>query len=266
MIRIRGGRGLGDSLYVQSIARHLIEKGNTVEACSDYPDVFRALGGKCIVSPFRRDRIDRLAHYSARRQRTESDQFQDCCIQAALPTSIELRLDWQKACQLLDIGVHDRPVVVVQLPRSPMDRHDGYGDELLPDCRIIQRIINRIGSRAFFVQVGKGASRFRFTGIDRDLANQTSVAGLIDIVHASDGCLGHCSFLIPLAESLGKPSLLIWSRRGLRSRNQIIRQLTPKKVIHKPDLLRHVIDDCSEQELNRAADAFLEQIGSAALV
>jgi|GEM_PF-3556381 len=267
MLSIRGGSGLGDSLYIQSIARHLVETGEAVEVCSNWPDVFRPLAGKVAISPFRRDRIDRLAHYTNRKGIAGTDQFQDCCLRAGITEQIDLRLDWTPLDGDLigRVRASRRPVIVVQLPRAPMARTDGVGRELLPDCRVIQRIINRIGKRAFFVQVGTGVPLYCFKGIDLDLAGRTSVAGLIDVVSACDGCLGYVSFIVPLAESLNKPALLVWSWRGLESRHDFIRQIVLAKILHRTSS-RAIFDNGPESDLEAAADAFLEQVGDHATI
>lgn len=271
MTSIRGGSGLGDALYVQAIARHLLVHGAaSIEACSAWPDVFRPLNGRCVVSPFRRQNIDRLAHYSLRRMIKATDQFRDCCLQAGIPDDVELRLDWMpENIALIDavrLESDGRPIVLVQLPRLPMNRNDGYGAELLPDCRVIQRAIDALGDAAFVVQVGKGEPLFEFAGLALDLANATDVSDLIDLAFAAHACLGYVSFMVPLAESLDKPALMVWSRRGLTSRNEVISALTPHKVVHKPVLVRHVIDDCGDVELTGAVHALLEQVRCPALV
>lgn len=267
MIAIRGGSGLGDALYVQAVARHFVSQGHRVEACvhDKWAPVFRALGDKVTVSPFRRERIDVLAHYSTRRRIRETDQFEDCCITAGVGKGVELRLDWEAVPgPLLEkLKAYRRPIVLLQLPRLPMDRRDGYGDELLPEFCVLQRAIGYLRQRGVvIVQVGAGAPLHRFDGIDVDLANATSVTELIDVASIADACLGYVSFLVPLSESLSKPALFVWSRRGLRSKNEIIAWLTPAKVLHGP-LARAMTDDCSEQELSGAIDALCRQIGCA---
>jgi hypothetical protein len=267
MISIRGGSGFGDALYVQAIARHFVNQGHRVEACvhAKWSPVFRPLGEKVDVSPFRRDRIDVLAHYSTRRRNRETDQFEDCCIRAGVGSDVELRLDWKAApgALLEHVRAYHRPVVLLQLPRLPMDRTDGYGVELLPEFSVLQRAISHLRQRgALIVQVGAGEPLHRFEGIDLDLANATSVAELIDLASIADACLGYVSFLVPLSESLRKPALFVWSRRGLRSKNEIIAWLTPNKVLHGP-LAQAVVDDCSEEELTGAVDALYRQIGCA---
>lgn len=264
MISIRGGSGLGDAIYLQSVARHLVECGHTVEACSDWPDIFRPLAGRVKTSPFRRKPIDRLAHYANRRHRKESTQFDDCCINAQIGMGIDLRIDWEPVnvelvAMLRGVG---RPVMVVQMPRAPFGRSDGFGEEFLPDCRVIQEMIDRIGSEVYFVQVGKGEPLFDFSGIDLDLTNKTSVSDLMDVGYAADAFLGYCSFIIPIAESFSKPVHLVWSRRGLRSPHEVVRQMTPQKILHRRKTSSFSFDDEPKSDVVEIADALRDQTRS----
>lgn len=261
-LAIRSGKGLGDNIYLQSIARHLVETGYRPIVCTSFPDLFRPLDGRVDVEPYRRDHVDRVAHYISRKRVPGTDQFVDCCISAGVGDKVELRLDWKPVNfeLLAKLKAQGKPVVMVQLPRHPMGRADGYGTDLLPDCSVIQRAIDRIGNRAFKVQVGHGDPLFRFSGVDLDLANATTVTDLLDVAYASDGALGYCSFIVPLAESLNKPALLVWSRKGLRSSNSFIRAILPEKIIHRPSTTRAVIDDAKDEELNGAVDAFCDAI------
>lgn len=257
MISIRSGMGLGDSLYLQSVARHLVMQGHLVEVCSKWPDVFLPLGDWVTVSPFRRDRIDRLAHYSQRKDQ-KTDQFVDCCLQAGIKEPVDLRLDWTiRNRALVDrVKAHGKPIVLVQLPREPMDRKDGYGRDLLPDCRVIQRAIDALHGHALIVQVGSGAPLYRFERIDMDFAGMTSVSDLLDLAFACDAMLGYVSFFVPLAESFCKPALFVWSRRGLSSKTDYIRTITPAKILHLVSS-RHAFDDCSADVVEQAARALL---------
>lgn len=256
MISVRAGSGLGDAIYLQSIARHLVERGEKVEVCSDWPEVFRYL--PVHVAPFRRFPVDRNAHYSMRRHVKDTTQFQDCCIQAGLPKSIDLRLDWEPVRPglvetLQKVG---KPIVCVQLPRAPFGRKDGFGMELLPDLRAIQRAIDALKDEAFIVQLGAGEALHNFQGIDLDLSGKTTVSDLIDVAWSASAFLGYCSFFIPLAESLNKPALIVWSRKGLSSPHQVVRQINPGKIPHKLST-RSVFDDCSNNEIIQALHATL---------
>lgn len=264
MLAIRSGKGLGDSLYLQSVARHLLASGKAVEVCTNWPDVFRPIADRILLSPFRRERIHINAHYVTRKGIAGTDQFTDCCISAGIRPPYELKLDWSGSHPEVAKRIRrsGKPAVIVQLPRLPMDRFDGYGRELLPDCRVIQRAIDRLHEHAIIVQIGRGAPLFGFTGIDLDLANRTTVGEAIDAVNTCSGVLGYCSFIAPLAESLQKPLLLVWSRQGLHSRNPFIRQIVPEKIFHHPQSSKAVVDDCSEDDLAGAVDALCEQAGS----
>lgn len=256
MKTIRGGNGLGDSLYVQSVARHLIKQGDKLEVCTSWPDVFRPLD--VTIAKFRRARVDIVAHYVQRKQIRETTQFEDCCIQAGISEPVELRLDWQP---VKDLVQSRKPVIVIGLPRLPMGRKDGYGRDLLPDCAVIQRTIDVLKGKAFLVQVGSGEPLYKFSGLDLDLANKTTVCDLLDIAYGADGFLGYCSFLIPLAESFDKPLLTVWSSTGLKSSVNFIRTVKPHKLLHK-STSRFVMDNCADSELVVAADELLEQAGN----
>lgn len=255
MKSIRAGRGLGDSLYLQAVARHLVGKGQRLKVCSNWPDVFRPLGGSVQVVPFTR-LADINAHYTLRKARGDTDQFEDCCIQAGIRERVEFRLDWKPGKTLIDSL--PKPVVCVLLYRLPMDRVDGFAAELLPEFQQMQRLIDALKGRATIVQIGSGKPLREFQGIDLDLANKTSVSELLDVASVADGFLGYCSFLVPLAESLDKPALFLWSSKGVVSRTSYIRQITPKKILHK-ETSAYVFD--ADQDPERGIEVLLSEIG-----
>jgi hypothetical protein len=255
--RIRSGRGLGDALYLQGVARHLVGRGYKLTACCDYPDLFLPLKDSVSVEPFTRNHIDILAHYSLRKVFKDTTQFRDCCLQAGIVEKVDLKLDWQpRDLELIASLKSDKPVVVVQMPRAPMNRTDGFGMELLPDCRAIQKVINALKDRCTLVQIGSGRALYTFKGIDIDLSNKTSVSDVLDVAYAADGFIGYCSFIVPLAESFDKPGLFVWSERGLRAKHPYVNSITPRKILEKPTS-KYLIDDCSDSEILEAASAFL---------
>lgn len=74
MIRIRSGRGLGDSIYLRAIVGYLVARGDTVTALSDYPDIFAGSGAK--VEPFTRAGANiRVAHYTLTMQDQSMTQY-----------------------------------------------------------------------------------------------------------------------------------------------------------------------------------------------
>lgn len=258
-LSVRCGMGLGDALYLQAVARHLVLNGIRPEVCNNWPEVFIPLADKIVLSPFRRDNIKMIAHYSTRRRAPGTTQFQDCLVQAGIREQVELKIDWVPINQRLIARAvaPGLPVVLVALPRAPMGRKDGFGLELLPNCQVLQSAIDQLRGRATVIQVGAGVPLYHFTGVDIDLANKTSVSDLLDLAWVADGFLGYISFLIPLAESFAKPALLVWARAGLTStKHEVLRHFSPKKILHRPTS-KFVVDDCSTSVLKGAVDALL---------
>ena len=233
---------MGDGLYLQGVARHLVEKGYKLEVCSSYPDLFRPLGDAVKVTAFRRN-ADICAHYTMRKAQP-TNQWQDCCIQAGIKESVEFRLDWKATTRLVE---SDKPIVCVLLPRIPMDRVDGFARELLPDRKAMQRMIDALRGKVTLVRIGSGVPLYEYDGIDIDLANRTSVSELIDVASQANGFLGYCSFVVPLAESLNKPAVFLWARQGLKSKTPFIRQITPTKILSK-ESSTYAFDDDPEPE------------------
>lgn len=251
MKSIRCGRGLGDSIYLQSVVRHLVRTtGERYSVCSDYPDVFIPLGDSVQVVPFRRDRVNITAHYVARKGVQGTTQFDDCCQAARIEGPVELKLDWPgPSGQLVEqLRREGKPIVCVQMMRYPMGREDGFGMDMLPDPKMIQQFIDGVRDIATVVQIGAGKALHSFDGVNIDLSGKTTVKELIDVVAVSSGCLGYCSFLLPLAESLDKPLQLVWARRGLSSSHPFIRMVTPRKLLHKPSSM-WIMDDAQEDRV-----------------
>ena len=123
-----------------------------------------------------------------------------------------------------------------------MDRRDGFARELLPKREAYQAAVDGLKGSVTLVMVGAGDPLYELDGIDVDLTNRTSVAGLLDIASQADGFLGYCSFFVPLAESFNKPALFVWAKTGLKSRTGYIRQIAPKKILHRASSL-YAIDD-----------------------
>jgi hypothetical protein len=164
---------------------------------------------------------------------------------------VELKLDW-----IPESTLESRPYVCVQLPRAPMGRSDGFGMDLLPDCKVIQRGIDALRERFAIVQIGAGAPLYRFRHIDIDLAGNTTVPGLLDVACGAAGFLGYVSYIVPLAESLDKPAMLVWSHKGMSRGHPYVRQITPGKILHKPSC-RFVIDNWPLEQIDREFDGFL---------
>ncbi len=254
MKKIRGGSGLGDSIYCRPVAEHFVRAGHRVVVMSNFPQVF--IGSGAAVEPFTRLGTNVLAHYTSRKANLDTNQWQDVAINAGAP-GIALSFKWEVQNRLLvdDLKAMARgkPIIMVNGGRPPMDRTDGYGIEMLPRREAFDTVLAALEG-CFTVEVGKGTELYPLTA-DVDLNGRTSPADLLDIASVASGLVGQCSFMIPLAEALDKPLLCVWAAKGLVSRTLYIQQCTPQKVLSKPSS-RWVMDDWSEQRIQEAAHAF----------
>ena len=257
--RIRSGFGLGDNLYLQSVVRHLVGQGVKLDVCTPYPELFQH---DVEFSEFSRHNIAILAHYTRGKKDRNTTQWEDVCLSAKVSTKIPLQLDWKIQNDVLVERVlkqsEGRNIIAVLLPRPPMGRSDNFGAEILPDCGVIAHLIKPY----YTVQLGKGTPLYDLD-VSVDYANQTSVTDMLDIASICDGFIGYPSFFVPLAESLNKPGLFVWSRQGLESAQWFIRSITPQKLLHKTN--HFVVDDYQEELIDSVAEEFmnvLDQRGS----
>jgi hypothetical protein len=245
--RIRGGSGLGDSIYVRPISDHFVRKGHAVTVCTNYPDVFIGSGAK--VEPFSRMKIDVHATYTSRKFETGTNQWQDVCHAAKLTEPLPLRFGWTVRNQAL-IGrmlaqADGRPIILLHGGRTPMGRNDGFGRELLPEKRAFDAAIRALNG-CFLVRVG-AADKYAVSA-HVDLNGSTTVSDLLDLGVACDGVLAQCSFAVPLAEAFGKPLLAVWSAQGLAVTQKFINAITPQKILSAATS-RYVIDDWHEDRI-----------------
>lgn len=251
--RIRGGSGLGDSLYLRPIAEHLVRAGRRMTVMSNFPDVFIDSG--CAVEPFRRERIDMVAHYVGGKNNPETTIWDDLCAHARV--SAPLRFEWAVRNRRLIRGLQEqaagRPIIIVHGGREPMGRRDKFGIELLPNEAAFGAVISALED-VLTVRIGRGDEIYRVRA-DADLSNRTSVSDVLDLAWSCSGIVSMCGFPIPLAEAFDKPALFVWAARGLVSANPFIRTVTPEKMLTKASS-RVLIDDRPVDELREGARAF----------
>jgi hypothetical protein len=255
VIKMRCGSGLGDSIYLLAIAEHFLRQGKQVTVKSDYPEVFADAG--VTVERFARDYCNVVAHYSTRKACPETNQWQDIAINAGVPDA-PLAINWQIKNRLLvnDLKAmaNGKPIIMVNGGRPPMGRQDGYGYEMLPKRSAFDGVLAGLED-CFTVEVGKGLELYPLTA-SVDLVDRTSPADLMDIASISRALVGQCSFMIPLAEALDKPLMVVWAAAGLASGTQFIKQCTPQKIISKPATTRYVMDDWAPERIAEEISAF----------
>lgn len=254
MKRLRGGSGLGDSLYVRPICDELIRRGERITVLSNYPDIFIDSGAS--VEPFCRNNVQVVAHYVNGKSKAGTTQWQDVCESAKVDA--EMRFNWTVRNQALTDRLRSlaagRPIILVHGGRSPMGRSDGFANDLLPDLTAFEQCLDGLRD-CFTVGIGSKDGVKYGIPVDLDVTGNTSVSDLLDMAYSCDAMVAQCSFAIPLAECFDKPMLAVWSHRVHVSNQAYIKTITPQKVLSKATST-FVMDDWNKEQMTEAVNAF----------
>lgn len=253
MIRVRGGSGLGDSIYLRPFVEHWIAEGNQVEVCTSFPDVF--IGTRAQISPFRRNMVNKVCHYVSGKGRPDTTQWDDLCISGGVQIPMSMQWKVRNRALVRNIkGMADgRPIVLVHGGREPMGRSDGFARDLMPTWNCFSEVLAGLRD-CFLVRIGGGESIYELD-CDLDLTGRTSVSDMLDLFRRCDGIVAQCSFAVPAAEVFDKPLLAVWAHRAAASSQPYIRTITPFKVLSKPTS-RHVMDDWDADKIEEQVHAF----------
>lgn len=244
MIRIRSGRGVGDSLYLRAMADHIAATAQEpVVALSDHPDIF--IGSRARVEPFQRKMPCRVGHYTSTMADQSITQWQAILRSAGLPPDVPMSFAWSVRNDALLERVRrlaeGRPLLLVHGGREPMNRSDGFGLDLVPRQEAFERVLAEFAD-CFRVRIGKATAIYPLP-CEFDLNGSTSIADLLDLASACSAVIAQCSFAVPLAECFGKPLLALWSKRGLKSKTMYLRHVTPQKVLERLGTTTSVVMD-----------------------
>ncbi len=255
-MRIRTGKGLGDTIYLRPIVEHFQKKGRDVTALVDYPDILNGTGAR--TEPFRRNACDLVAHYVDGKKSPDTTQWYDMCSAAGvknLPLSFYWNIHNNELVERISRLALDRPIVLVHGGRAPYGRTDGFGHELVPTRAAFAFVLHSLRN-CFRILIGKDSQLYPLADCaDLDLSGKTSVADLIDLGKICSGVVAQCSFAVPLAEVFDKPLLGVWSSLGLESLEPYIKATTPKKILSKPTSTA-VIDSWNYDRIEEKANAF----------
>lgn len=259
--RIRGGRGLGDAIYVRPIVDYVCKLGHAVTVLTDFPQVYIGTGVK--TRQFERIKVDVCAHYVGYKSHAGTTQWQDVCKSSGVPIDLPLRFPWRVANPSMVSGLRaqagGRPLVLVHGGRLPMGRTDGFGIELMPSAEAFGHVLAALRG-CFLVQVGK-ASQVYPLKCEVDLNGSTTVRDIIDLGACCDAVVAQCSFAIPLAEAFNKPLLAVWGSKISGSREKFVRDTTPLKVL-SGERDRFVMDDWDPAALRHASSAFMGELAA----
>lgn len=239
---IRSGSGVGDNIYLHSVVRHLAKQNPQIHYSvrTRFPELFCQLPKNVSTEEFSKVRCDIVSHYSTRKRIKDTDQYQDMLITAGLPKESEFATDWQVMNKGFTDGVlkasGGKPIVIVNQPRAPMGRRDGFGLEILPDSDVFDYTALQVKELlgAYLVQIGgkEADAMHECPHIDLSLVGKTSLKGIMDLGRIASAGFGQCSQIIPLMEIFDKPVMIAWGHRVAQSKEEYVRTILPEKILH----------------------------------
>jgi len=267
---LKGASGLGDSIYIRMVAQYFYEKDKSTFflIMSDFPDLF--IGLPChIVRHTKLNEIEyqgRKYHtnkisYCGRKYKNDTTQFEDVCIAAGVPKDISYSLDWKIKNNTLINGIKKsasikrKPICLITSPYRPFGRIDNWGKEITVNFDCMKKLINSKKNDFYFVMTCKDTPIYRLENIDCNLSMKTNISDLLDIASISNVIIGQIGHALPIAECLNKPALIFFSKNGMSCGNTFLESITPKKTIHKKNLVKHIIDNESDECIRRTFES-----------
>lgn len=253
-IRIKSASGLGDTIYIYPVARHLLDSGfKNITVMTNYPDVFQDLPVKTIKHT--KDWATYKISYAGAKRKKETDQYQDVLIAAGIPISTPLEIPWEIRNNEIVEHVRKRAkgkkIALISTPYTIFGREDEWGKEYRIDYRKYDEFLSLLRDEYFIVSTGTKEPIYLLNNVDMSMVRKTSVSDLLDLVYDSDTCVYQVGHMLPICEALNKRSFCFFSAVGMSLDNQFLRTITPSKVIHKKDICRGIVDIESTKSFKR---------------
>ena len=252
---IRGPSGLGDAMYMAVIGKYYTEKGNDVEICTKWADLYRVLGLRTL--PHQKAFGDIQASYGGRKKNTDTNQYQDLCIASGIKDYPVFKIEWPvqspALIKMIRKESENKKICIVGAPYKPFGRDDGFGVELEINYDIFEEIMKTYNKQIFFILTGTKATR-KLNYANFDLVDQTSVCDLMDISSIANLFLTQVGHLLPIGECLGKPVACFFSKHGMTCENQFVNTIIPKKVFCRDTDMSFIDDEPIDVIIKRFGD------------
>jgi hypothetical protein len=240
---LRGAGGFGDSIYMYPVLKYFLKKGETVEILTKYPDIYaplRKLG--LIISDRYSKAPDTECRYAPRYSIQVTTTYQDTLILSGAPPSLPFTIEFEHPKEFAFST--NKKICVIRKPTMPMKGKSG-GDILIPDCSIIQRLIDKYRNDYYFVLAGNPEGEFNFPlrGIDLDLTEKLTIPEVLQLAFQSDMIITQCGFFIPICETLNRRCFILFSDKGMKSNYKFSPHITPRKVINNYSAVNFAIDN-----------------------
>lgn len=246
----RGANGFGDAFYVYPVLKHFLSIGKPVEILTKYPDVYFPLVKMgLIISDRYAKQPDIQCRYGPRYHIQETTTYQDTLILSGSPDNLPFKINFEFEKEF--VFETKKKICVIRKPTMPMHGKPG-GELLIPDCALIQKLIDAHKAEYYFVLAGNPEGDFEYPlkGIDFDLTKKLSIPQVIQLAKQADMVVTQCGFFIPICEVLDRRCFVIFSKKGMTVPGSFFQHITPKKVFNNYAVLNWAIDNEKFEQIN----------------
>ena len=221
--------GMGDMVYLYSIAKWMLARGFDVAVRTHVPEMFECLNIETIPfnAPTPEDKYYVLkGDYFACKSEKDTNQFEDICYMMGIKEEVPLCLEYDQAFVRYKMKVK-KPVSLVKHPVYKM--MGGYV-ELASKEERFQWIVDTF-REYYHIQVGSIGDDLRLLkGIDLDLIGKTSIYDLLYLVDHAELVITRTGHMLSIAEAFNTPVICILSKKLRTSRNYVLNTITPEKI------------------------------------
>lgn len=253
-VRLRGGGGVGDSIYVYPIANYFSKKNIDVEVLTDFPMFYRNIKNcktrsRNIIPPGTVN-----CRYGERYPIQTTNIWEDTLITSGLQDkNIDLKINYDRTKYKFDFET-DKKIVLIKSPTYSMKRQKPETERIIPNPKYFQTIINEFKDQCYFIKCGLvNGYKTTLNNFDLDLSGYNDLIKILALVDISDIVLCQSSFFVSMAEGLDGKLMIGFNRQGMDTKYKFFHYITPKKVICKKNTTNYFIDD---EPLNNVLDRF----------
>jgi len=251
-LTIKGNSGIGDSVYVRVICEHIPE---ITEVMSDYPEVFEGLPVNVIPHKSNKPANFMRVSYCGDKYRTDTTQWQDIARKAGLQPVPPLTSKWDTK-EILSTA--RPPFCVVIKPYIPMQRNDGFGDDLEIDIENIDEAIKELKNKYYIIQCGKGYKNYNNAEID--YSDKLSLKEYINLLAVADLVISQPGNALPILEAFGRgKGVFVFTKKGERSSSRFIKAINYNKIVEKKDRITWCYDSDSPNIILEKISGIMEK-------
>ena len=220
---VRGPSGFGDAIYLKAALDICFGTGANITVLNNFPEV---LVGYETIPYTNGTQVDYDFSYVLRKKKKDTNQFEDMLIQSGLFTIAEakkcefdLRFTYNPAASVKDPKdyVDRNPTMITIPPYGGFGNGQGVNAYMTPDQYGYEKLLTQYRKDYDVITINE----------------KKPFSELVSLFTNSDKVYCQQGWGTALAEGLGIPCDVIFTKKALNSKNKFLETITPEKIFTK---------------------------------